>query len=362
MQDLTLRFIGGALGSGIGATHVLASRLDARWNISQSYFSRNLDKNQATHQKYNIPLVEQFADINDFLKKTIRHTDLYVVVTPPEDHFNIISDICLLNGNFLCEKPLLCKYDQVDQVRHTLHKHQGLHLAVHNFSGYTMVREMRHLIQENFIGKILHFDCEFLVDSFIQNPQGVSLPQWKKIDGNIPALLLDLGPHLHHLSSFLITSNITTVQSRLKSLSNSVGIIDYAEISGDYDCGAVYTMRMSRIHAGHKANINVGIYGSHGSMVWRHDRADELAIYKKNQGHLTLTRENLRTCADKWGRGKIGNPTGHLESFANLYSDISEMISNKIDSPYILPIESALQGIEFLSKAGNNKPVNIDII
>ena len=35
-----------------------------------------------------------------------------------------------------------------------------------------MVREIKHLIQENAIGNIVHFDCEFLVDTFVQNKAG----------------------------------------------------------------------------------------------------------------------------------------------------------------------------------------------
>lgn len=354
LKDLRLRFIGGAMGSSVGPTHVLSSRMDGRWGLSQSYFSRNLDKNKSSHKHYNISYRSEFSNVEDFLINTINDTDIYVILTPSPDHFDVMSKICRLNGNFLCEKSVVSDREQAGKLRNMLSQHPGLHLSVHNFSGYPMVREIKHLIQENAIGNIVHFDCEFLVDTFVQNPLGESMPSWRKIDGSIPALLLDLGPHVHHLSDFLISSKISTTHSRLRKLGNSVGIIDYADIYGDYDCGAIYSFRMSRAHAGNKVNIKIHVYGSKGSISWQHDRADELILYNKGQGHSKLTRENIRSSADQWSRGKTGNPTGHLESFANLYCDIADMAQHGMDCPYILSIESALQGIEFLADAADN--------
>jgi len=352
VKDRQLRFIGGAIGSSIGRTHIVASRMDSRWNLSSSYFSRDPIKNQTSHQHYHIPFATEFSSIDDFLQQTVCDTDIYVILTPSPDHFEIMSKISSAGGNFLCEKSVVCDLEQAKKLRETLLGKTGTYLSVHNFSGYPMIREMRHLIQEGVIGKILHLDSEFLVDTFIQNPQGDSMPLWRKDDRSIPCLLLDLGPHLHHFSDFLVPSKISTVHSKLKSLHNSLGIVDYAEISGDYDCGAVYSFRMSRTHAGNKANIRVDIYGSEGSIGWQHGNPDELQIYKKNQGHLRLTRENIGSESDRWSRGKPGNCSGYLESFANIYCDISEILDVGFSpSSHILPIESAIQGIEFLAKS-----------
>lgn len=353
---MQLALIGGGINSAVGYAHWAASQLDNRWKVTAGCFSRNESLNHETAQAWDISEQRCYPNWHSLVEAEIDTVDAFVVLTPTPDHVDVVNYLLARDAFVICEKAMCANVVDCDQVVETLENSRGALYVTFNYTGYPMVREMRRLVLDGQIGKVLQVNIEMPSDAFIQNHGDVSPQRWRLIDGEVPTLLLDLGVHVEHLCRFITGGSATSVKADFSNFSKFEGIVDDAHLWVDYDSGFKAKFWMSKSALGHKNGLKVDIYGSRGRLSWVQEQPETLQVFDVKSVCSTYNRGNLEGSENR-ERFKPGHPGGFIEAFANLYSDLADTAlefkqSGQItSSPYVFDAYSAREGLQLLEFA-----------
>jgi len=198
-----LAFIGGSINSIAGYPHLIASQMDGRFQVVAGAFSTDREINKQTASKWKIERLYQ--DWQDLIVKEKDKVDAVVVLAPTPLHSQIILELLKHDIPVICEKALVGSIEELAQIEKVYDSKKHFLVVTNNYSGYPMVRELKKRISNGKLGKILHIRLQMPQESFLRPPKSIKYPQlWRLKDGDIPAISLDLGAHLHHLAYFLL--------------------------------------------------------------------------------------------------------------------------------------------------------------
>ena len=358
-KPLRIGIIGGGVNSAIGASHLSAIRMDGKYEIVGSLFSRSEEKNLLSHQKYGIPWSGHSDTLETWLEENTGNFDLLAVLTPSTDHSRHIKEIISHGISFITEKPVGCGLTEVLDIKNTLNRNRGIVARfVHNYSGYPMFREMVLRLSSGRIGKIHSVRVQMPSDGFARE-RIIGKPQiWRQSDPEVPMIMLDLGTHMHHLVTMLLGKSSSRVKARMHCLVNGLGVVDNAEIWEERSDGICVSYWMSKAHLGPKNGLRIEVYGNDGSLIWHQMDPDHLIEIDINSNQTLVNRGSISPEASNRDRFKPGHPTGFVEAFANFYSDLADDFhfdsANTARSRWICPIEDAFDGIHFLQAAANS--------
>jgi len=362
VKPLKLAFIGGGINSAVGYVHFASSQLDKRFEVVAGAFSRNKKDNIATAKYWNIEEDRAYVDWLEMLKVEKSNVDAVVVLTPTPDHIQMLKKLMELNMPTICEKSLVMGLDEINQLRMSMSNNQHFLAVTFNYSGYAMIRELKTLIDKNKLGTIQKIHLEMPQEGFRRPPAiagKVSLPQsWRLTDGEIPTICLDLGVHLHHLSSFLLGVEPLQTLAEFTNHSTYQGLIDDIQMLIKYPKNIKGSMWMSKTAIGNRNGLKVRVFGDEGSATWFQLNPDELRLSYANGKQEILDRGSNLCLANefRYNRMKPGHPSGFIEGFANLYSDIHQELSSYLQSnsshnAYVYALEHAENGLKLFTAA-----------
>jgi predicted dehydrogenase len=355
---LQLGFIGGSINSAVGYSHFVSSAMDGKWQLVAGSFSTKPELNKETAEVYGVATERVYADWREMLVHEQGKLDAIVILTPTPAHFECVMACMQAGYAVICEKSLAVSSDQAKKMIALRNQLNGFLAVTYNYSGYPMVRELAHIIQQGKLGKILHFQVEMPQEGFIRvDAQGNKpVPQpWRLSDGEIPTLHLDLAVHLHQIIHYLIGQKPIELVSDQNHYGWFSGVVDNASCLCRYSDGIQGQIWFSKSALGHRNGLRIRIYGSEGSAEWIQTNPEELLL-----SHVDGRREILDRAASvevtnqrRYNRFKAGHPAGFIEAFANLYSDIAEGLhqfkrDGKWKSKEVFSAELALEGMYFL--------------
>jgi predicted dehydrogenase len=330
-MPMSLGFIGGSLNSAIGYTHFVSSAMDNKWILDAGCFSTNTQNNRESAQVYGVAPDRVYDDWQDMIKKEKERLDAIVILTPTPAHFEIVM-ACLNEGiPVICEKSLTTSSADAKKIMEVCNLKKGFLVVTYNYSGYPIVRELRTIIQKGNMGKILHFQAEMPQEGYIRvDAQGNKpVPQsWRLSDGQVPIIHLDLGSHLHQLVHYLVGQKPIEVTADQSSYGWFSGVIDNVTCLCRYSEGIQGQMWFSKSALGHRNGLKLRIYGSDASAEWYQACPEELVLSYSDGRREIMDRASRVEVANmrRYNRFKSGHPTGFIEAFANLYSDIADCL------------------------------------
>ncbi len=358
MKPLRLGVIGGGMNSAVGYTHYVAAQLDNKWKIVSGYFSRNREINRKTADVWHIPEFNEYDSWQSYLENEASNLDAMVVLTPTPYHTPMVCKLLEIGLPVICEKAMTANLQDSEKIHGQLKRYGGFLVVTFNYSGYSMVRELRKRIQEGELGKLLQIQIEMPSDAFI-NQMAQGKPQdWRLVDGKIPTILLDLAVHLHHLIYFLSAKSPISVMADFHHFSKFGGIVDDAYIWSKYTDDMMASIWISKTAYGYKNGLKIRVFGDQGSAEWFQETPDQLIITNRESIITQYNRGNAIHQNLIVERFKPGHPTGFVEAFANLYSDIADNLLRYYLSPQnfkfdenVYGWEHANEGLDLLSKA-----------
>lgn len=153
--------------------------------------TRTLEKSRTVAAAYDIPFATANEDdlIND---PTVDAID---ICTPNICHFETSKKALLAGKHVYCEKPL-CDNAQDAFALCELAERTGLTaMTVFNNRHLTAVLRAKQLIGEGRLGRLLHFDMQYLHNSCIDKDRTVGWKQDSTVCGR-GGVLFDLGSHV----------------------------------------------------------------------------------------------------------------------------------------------------------------------
>jgi predicted dehydrogenase len=355
---MSLGFIGGSLYSAVGYTHAVSSTMDNRWSIDAGCFSTDIKRNHETAQLYGVAADRVHEDLQGFLKNEKGRLDAIAVLTPTPSHYEIVMECLKEDFPVICEKTLATNSNHAQKILDFCNRTKGFLAVTYNYTGYPMVRELRNMIRQGMIGKILHFQAEMPQEGYIRaDAQGnEAVPQsWRLADGEVPMIYLDLASHLHQIIYYLVGEKPLEVVTDQNSYGWFSGVIDNVICLCRYSGGIQGQMWFSKSALGQRNGLRLRIYGSEASAEWYQLCPEELVLSYADGRRLIMDRgSNVKVAGQRlYNRFKAGHPAGFIEAFANLYSDIADCLdrykaTGQWYSENVFSAELAVEGIQMI--------------
>lgn len=358
-KPLSLGFIGGGLNSAIGMTHKIASQMDGHFQLTAGCFSRHEDVNRQTGAAWGLDEGAIYQDALTLLEQEHRRLDAIVILTPIPAHRDILLSCLEYPLPIICEKALVATVKDAQEIHKRVEEVKSPLYVTFNYTGYPMVRELRQRVLSGALGDIQQVMVEMPQEGFsrCRNDGSVALPQpWRRVDGEIPTVSLDLGAHVHQLVDFLTDKHALDVYAVNSTFARVPDVVDTVNIVSRYSDDMVCNYWYGKAALGYRNGLRIRIYGTQGSAEWLQMEPEYLRIADVHGSVRIIDRtagDNTIANLDRYCRFKAGHPAGFIEAFANYYSDIAMSLRGEANS-YAVGSDTALRGLSFLESANKS--------
>lgn len=365
-----LSILGGSLDSVAGYTHFVASRMDKRFDIVSGVFSRNYQINKKTAEYWKINRF--YNSLEEFLKYEKGKVDAVSVLLPTPYHFEVVKKLLENDIPVICEKPLFSSLNEFKVLEEKIDLSKKFLVITYNYIAYPILFELRKMILKGDLGDIINIHLEMPQESFLKPPKSINYPpEWRKKDGVIPGILLDLASHLLSLSKYLTEKNINSVYSTFRSYS-TYKVVDEVKVILDYEDDITGFLWVSKVAIGNRNGLKISIYGTKASAIWIQEDPEKIYINFKNGEKRILDRgANIEISKIKiYNRMTSGHPAGFIEAFANLYYEIANALENYTkgknykENPLIWTFEKEKESFQVLEaivqSANENKKIKVE--
>ena len=334
MSKLKWGMIGGGEGSQIGPAHRLGSGLDGDFSFVAGALDHNPDAGRDYAQRLGIASDRAYGDWREMLAGECAREDridLVTVATPNSTHFEITKAFLEKGFHVLCEKPMTMTIDEGETIV-KLSQSTGKICAVnYGYSGYSLVRHMKAMIARGDLGKVRLVVSEFAHghhadEADADNPR----VRWRydpELAG-VSAQFADCGIHAMHMASFVTGQEVVKLSADFASTIKSRVLEDDAMVNFRMDGGTVGRLWTSSVAIGRMHGLTIQVFGEKGGLRWAQEQPNQL-YWTPVGGRVQIIErgeENLSPEADRATRVTIGHAEGMPLAFANIYSDLADVI------------------------------------
>ncbi len=363
-RKLRMGMVGGSLDAFIGGVHRMAALLDGQIEIVCGVFSSDSEKSKITGKALYLPEERCYNDYKEMILKEKElpdnvRMDFIAIATP--NHVHAAPAIMALQNGFhvICDKPIALNTKEAEDIVAAV-KESGLVFALtHNYTGYPMVKEARHLITSGALGQIRKVIVEYpqgWLASMLENT-GNKQASWRTDPAKSGAGggLGDIGSHAENLIEYVTGAKIVELCADLTIFVEGRRLDDDGNILIHFDNGAKGILQYSQIANGEENDLNFRVYGENAGLQWKQLEPNTL-VFKTNSGTRLIRTGvgDLSDAAKAHTRIPAGHPEGYVEAFANLYRNFAKAVlayENGIprDPLYDFPTaEDGLRGMRFM--------------
>ncbi|MFN8357807.1 MAG: Gfo/Idh/MocA family oxidoreductase [Spirosomataceae bacterium] len=338
-RKIRMGMVGGGRGAFIGGVHRIAAAIDGEIELVCGAFSSTPEKSKASGEDLMLPAERCYGDFKEMILREKRRKDrmdVVSIVTPNHMHF-APAKMALENGfHVICDKPVSFSLAEAKKLKEVINR-TGLTFALtHNYTGYPMVKQARHMIRSGAIGAIRKVIVEYPQGwlSFPAEQQGSKQAEWRtdpKRSG-IAGAVGDIGTHAENLAEYITGLKITEMCADVSTFVEGRLLDDDANILLHFDNGAKGILHCSQICNGDLNGLNIRVYGELGTLQWHQERPQYLHhkttdihhIYQPSVGQLSES-------ANQHTRIPFGHPEGYLEAFANIYRNFARTVRKRMN-------------------------------
>ncbi len=355
---LSLGFIGGSPSSASGQIHYAACRLDGRWSLDAGAFDRDPQRNAQAARERQIPGDRLYTSWRDMLLAERARLDAVVLLGPAPQHYEVMQALLKAGIPVICEAPLTTS---LADARALLARYRPAeHFAAVAFphSGHAMLRELRQRVRDGRFGRVHQLHIELPQGTPLAFGATAATEDWRRKDGFIPAVCLELGVHLHHLAAFLSGEEAEGVNAEFRHCAHGQDVVDNVSLWLEYASGMTASLWMSRTAIGGRDGLRIRLFGEKGSAEWRQALPDRLHLATADGTRLIVDHSTPATVAaqGRYRRFASAQPAGAIEAHANLYHDLADAllawrVEGRHDNPFVFGLEHAAEGLALFHAA-----------
>ena len=335
MTKLNWGMIGGGEGSQIGPAHRIGAALDGLYEMQAAALDANPQKGRAYAIRLGLAPERAYGGWKEMLAGESNREDrldLVTVATPNSTHYEITKAFLEAGINVLCEKPMTVTVAEAEDIAATAKRTGSISAVNYGYSGYALVRHMRAMVARGDLGKVRLIKAEF-AHGFHADAADADNPRvrWRydPAEAGISAQFADCGIHALHMASFIAGQDAKELTADFISCLPGRTLEDDAMVSVRMDGGAMLRLWTSSVAVGSMHGLNIRVFGEKGGLRWAQQWPDQLYWTPLNAPTVTLERggPGLSPEADRASRLAIGHAEGMPLAFANIYSDLAEVIA-----------------------------------
>ena len=346
-RKLRMGMVGGGTDAFIGAVHRMAAQLDGIIELSCGAFSSDPAKSKSAGHKLFLHESRVYNDYQEMFDKESRlpaseRMDFVSIVTPNDKHYPIACAAVKAGFPVMCEKPMTFNLEEARSLQKIVEEKGTLFGLTHNYTGYPMVKQARHLVMSGELGSIRKIVVEYpqgwLATSLENSGQKQASWRTDPTRAGASCCMGDIGTHAENLAEYITGLVIEELCADLTTFVDGRQLEDDGNVLIRYKGGARGILHASQISIDEENALNIRVYGDQGGLEWHQQDPNSLILKKINQPRQTfragVNYSYLSAPALQNTRLPSGHPEGFLEGFANLYRNFGmTLISLKMGEP-----------------------------
>lgn len=346
----------------IGILHRIAGSMFDRFKLVGGVFGSNLEESISFGQGISLdssriyPTLEAFIESERRLPENQR-IEVVSVLTPNFLHFGNAKDLLESGFHVICEKPLTTSYQEAQELKRIQELSNKVFAVTYTYTGYPMIRQMRHMIGEGQIGAIQKIDAQYFqgwINPIIHDKEKrESTWRLQTEKSGISCCVGDIGTHAFDMIEYLTGIKVRSVLADLNYLyeDNHMDVDGTVLIRCEGDVKG--SIRASQIATGEENGFEVKIYGKDGGLKWEQENPNYLYLLKEGQPMQTLKPGNAYNSMLSLDGTKIppGHPEGIFDAMGNIYRGVARAIRKEpYDQAEFPSIEQGLRGVNFVEQ------------
>ncbi|MDF2689292.1 MAG: oxidoreductase [Microvirga sp.] len=366
-RRLRLGMVGGGRGAFIGAVHRIAARLDDRWELVAGALSSDPERARLSGEDLLLKPDRVYGDFNEMARRERRlkdGIDAVAIVTPNHAHAAAARAFLKAGIHVICDKPLTTTRREADQLA-KFAKDSGLIFAVtHNYTGYPLVRQARAMVQAGELGRIRVVQVEYAQDWLATRVEetGSKQAEWRTDPARSgPAGAVgDIGTHAFNLAEFIAGDEVASLSAELHTFVEGRRLDDNAHMMLRFSSGARGMLWCSQIASGLENGLRIRVYGDKAGLEWHQENPNLLLFLPLGEPPRLIRRNGYGADDVSRAASRIpgGHPEGYLEGFAQLYTDVAELVAARIENrepnPFarqVPTVDHGVRGVRFIEAA-----------
>jgi predicted dehydrogenase len=315
--------------------HRTAIAFDPRAELVAGAFSSSIDKTREMGRRLFLDgnrLYGSYAEMAQAEAGRTDGIDIAVVAAPNALHYPAVKAFLEAGIHVVCEKPFVPAVEQARELIE-LAETKGLICALtHNYTGYPLVKEARHLVHSGALGRLRMVAAEYPQDGLELLEERDELP-WR-LDGETSGgtfCLGDIGTHVENLAAYLTGLSVRRLRATLGHFTGG-RLDDDVRVELEYEGGAAGHYWASKVAPGYENALRIRVFGSEASLEWEQEHPNHMTLRRSGEPPRRITRGQRGTseAARRAARLPEGHPEGYFESFANLYREIFDALADKL--------------------------------
>ena len=382
MKKVQMGLIGGGEGSFIGAVHRIAAELDGQIELVGGAFSSDPVRSERSGVGlYGLPADRCYGSFQDLVTaESARSSDdriqMLVLATPNHVHFQHAKAALEAGFHVMSDKPMTFNLSEAQELRDVVARSDRVFGLTHNYTGYPMIKEARHLVKSGAIGEIRRINIEY-IQGWLSTPEettGNKQAEWRTDPARSGAAgcMGDIGTHGENLAEYVTGLRIQSLCADLTTFVPGRQLEDDGNVLLRFENGAKGVLSASQIAVGVENGLTLRIYGEKGGLEWAQMEPNSLLVRwpdrpfeVRRTGAAGVSETSVEA-----SRIPPGHPEGFLEAFALLYRNFAQAVrdveggkpfkANDYDFPSVEDGVRGMQFIETVVESSNQGAVWLD--
>ena len=340
-MKLQMGLIGGGEGAFIGAVHRMAAELDGRIQLACGAFSSDPAKSRrAGVDIYGIDPARSYGSYAELMageaaRPAHDRMDFAVIATPNHTHCAIAKAALTAGFHVMSDKPVTFNLAEAKELRQIVADTSLVFGLTHNYTGYPMVKEARHLLRAGAFGKVRRVVVEYIQGWLSEREEAVGNKQaeWRTDPARSGAAgcMGDIGTHAENLVEYVTGLRIESLCADLTTFVPGRQLEDDGNVLLRFEGGAKGILFASQIAVGEENGLRLRVYGESGGLEWRQMTPNSLLVRWPDRPYEVRRTggPGVSEAAADATRLPAGHPEGFLEAFALLYRNFADTLLAK---------------------------------
>ena len=170
----------------------------------------------------------------------------------------------------------------------------------------------------------------------------------------------DIGTHAFNLAEFIAGDEVAALAAELHTFVEGRRLDDNAHMMLRFNSGARGMLWCSQVASGLENGLRIRIYGDKAGLEWHQENPNMLLFSPLGEPPRLIRRNGYGADDVSRAASRIpgGHPEGYLEGFAQLYTDVAELVAARIENrepnPFALQVptvDHGVRGVRFIEAA-----------
>jgi predicted dehydrogenase len=179
----------------------------------------------------------------------------------------------------------------------------------------------------------------------------------------------DIGSHAFNLAEFISGAEVASLAADLQIFVPGRRLDDNAHILLRFANGARGMLWSSQVAVGQENGLRIRLYGEKGGLEWHQEQPNTLLHSPLGEAPRLIRRggHGAGPVAAAATRIPSGHPEGYLEAFAQLYTDVAELLVARMEGrePHeyagLVPmVADGIRGVRFIEAAVRSSAANAE--